>query len=72
MQAIAEISLLLQTLCHIRISRPGVVTIQKGIENQMNESEKAVVSFFKKPISQVVPPALQALFSAKNISERIA
>ncbi len=29
----------------------GVVKIQKGIENQMNEFEKAAVSILKKPIS---------------------
>ncbi len=39
-----------------------VVKIQKGIENQMNESEKAAVRILKKPISQVVPPALEAPF----------
>ncbi len=37
----------------------GVVKIQKGIENQMNEFGKAAVSILKK---QVGPPALEAPF----------
>ncbi len=44
----------------------GVVKIKKGIENQMNESEKAVVSFFKKPISSSGTTGLTGTFSAKK------
>ncbi len=39
-----------------------VVKIQKGIENQMNESEKAAVRILKKPISSSGTTGLGAPF----------
>ncbi len=38
----------------------GVVKIEKGIENQMNDSEKAVVRILKSQSIQVAPAALEA------------
>ncbi len=50
----------------------GVLKIQKGIENQMNEFEKAAVSISKKPISSSGTTGLGGTFSTNNISELMA
>ncbi len=50
----------------------GVVTIQKGIENQINEFEKAAVRILRKPISSGGTTGLRGTVSTNNISERMA
>ncbi len=62
MQARAEIYLSYCRHCAISAFRGRGRKIQKGIENQMNEFEKAAVSILKKPISSSGTNGLEAPF----------
>ncbi len=50
----------------------GLVKIQKSIENQMNESEKAAISNWKKSINSSGTSSSRGASWSKNISEGLA